>query len=72
MPDYLWYHKIDEKQDGVIQMAMKHWKKITGHVVDRNTMIKIIITQYGQELDLVNWELNAEERIELKRVARMR
>ena len=72
MPDYLWYHKIDDKQDHVIQMAMRHWKKIKGFEVDRNTMVKIIITQYGQELDVINKDMTPEERVEAKQMAKMR
>lgn len=66
---YLWQHGIDLQQDAVIETAMRHWKKITGAVVDRHTMLKIIIMQYGEELDVINRELKAEERLLAKGVA---
>lgn len=66
MNDYLWTHGIDLKQDAVIEAAVRHWKKITGAYVDRHTMLKIIIMQYGEELDLITKELTVEERIEVR------
>lgn len=67
MSEYLWQHGIDLQQDAVIEAAVRHWKKITGAHVDRHTMLKIIVMQYGEELDLIERELNAEERLEVRR-----
>ena len=49
--EYLWEHKVDIAQDAVIELAMIHWKKKTGAIISRHTMLKIIIMEYAKELD---------------------
>ena len=58
---YLWQHGIEDVQDAVIEAAIVHWRKITGAKVDRHTMLKIIIMQYGEELQMIESDLRAEK-----------
>lgn len=47
---YLWHHGIEELQDAVIEAGMTHMRKTTGAIIDRHTMLKIIIMKYGEDL----------------------
>lgn len=49
--DYLWEHGIDLQQDAAIEAAIVHMRKTTGAIVDRHTMVKIIIMKW---LDAIN------------------
>ena len=48
---YLWQHGIDELQDATIEAAIVCLRKETGAIVNRNTMLKIIIMKYGEGLE---------------------
>lgn len=48
---YLWQHGIDELQDAVIETAIVYWRKETGAIINRHTMLKIIIMKYGERLE---------------------
>lgn len=48
--EYLWEHKIDLEQDAIIEAAIEENRKKTGRIIDKYTMLKIIIWEYGKGL----------------------
>lgn len=60
--DIKWTHGIDEPQDEVIDKAMRQYEKRTGVRIGRNAILKRIIMNFGQDMDIVSADMVHSER----------
>lgn len=60
--EMIWTHGIDESQNEVIEKAMRQYEKRTGQRIGRNAILKRIIMNFGQDMDIVSADMVHSER----------
>lgn len=60
----LWQHGIDEKQDDIIQKACRQYEKRTGLHINQYAMVKRMIMNFGNDMDIVSADMEYPERKE--------
>lgn len=60
--DGLWQHGIDEGQNDVIEKAQRQYEKNTGQHISKRALVKRIIMNFGQDMDIVSADMVHQER----------
>jgi hypothetical protein len=48
--EFMWQHGIDERQNRAVREAQEHWFLMTGRKLDKHSMVKVILSQYLEEV----------------------
>lgn len=62
--EILWDHGIDQVQDDIIMKAVRQYTKITGRTISRPGMLKKILCQFEEDMDIVHAGMPYHERVE--------
>ncbi len=60
----LWYHGVDAMQHEIIEKARRQYERKTGRRISQHGMVKRIIANFYQDMDIVDATMSARERAE--------